>query len=253
MPPMRTISLTAISGIPMIKAGDDLAALIAGGLEHTGLKLENGDILVVCQKVVSKAEGRVLDLREIEPSEFAKTLAQRWEKDPRAVEVVLRQTNRIVRNDNGVIIVETGPGWVCANAGVDESNSLEDDRAILLPEDPDASARSLRDELRRRFGVTVAVLITDTFGRPWRDGLTEVCLGIAGMNPMLDLRGTTDLGGRELHHTVIAIADDIACAAGLLMEKAGATPAVVLRGYQYTPYEGSAKVLIRPPEADLFR
>jgi coenzyme F420-0:L-glutamate ligase / coenzyme F420-1:gamma-L-glutamate ligase len=250
---MRTISLTAIEGIPMIKAGDNLAALIADGLNHTGLKLEHGDILVVCQKVISKAEGRVLNLNDIEPSEFAKNLAARWEKDPRAVEVVLRQTNRIVRNDNGVIIVETGPGWVCANAGVDESNSLEDDRAILLPEDPDASARALRDELRKRFGVTVAVLITDTFGRPWRDGLTEVCLGIAGMNPMLDLRGTNDLGGRELHHTVIAIADDIACAAGLLMEKAGATPAVVLRGYQYEPFEGSAKVLIRPPQADLFR
>lgn len=250
---MRSISLTAIEGIPMIKAGDDLAALIAAGLSHTGLKLEDGDILVVCQKIISKAEDRVLDLREIEPSEFAKNLATRGEKDPRAVEVVLRQTSRIVRNDHGVIIVETGPGWVCANAGVDESNSLEEDRAILLPVDPDASARRLRDEIRTRLGVTIAVLITDTFGRPWRDGLTEVCLGIAGMNPMLDLRGTNDLGGRELHHTVIAIADDIACAAGLLMEKAGATPAVVLRGYQYEPFEGSANVLIRPPEADLFR
>ena len=250
---MRTISLTAIEHIPMIKAGDDLAAMIARGLNDTGLRLEAGDILVVCQKVVSKAEGRTVSLKDFEPSEFAKNLAMRWEKDPRAVEVVLRQTNRIVRNDRGVIIVETGPGWVCANAGVDESNSLEDNVAILLPEDPDASARTLREALRRRFGVTVAVLITDTFGRPWRDGLTEVCLGIAGMNPILDLRGTTDLGGRELHHTVVAIADEIASAAGLLMEKAGATPAVVMRGYKYEPYEGSAKVLIRPPEADLFR
>ncbi len=250
---MRTISLTAIENIPMIKAGDDLAALINRGLDATGVRLEHGDILVVCQKVVSKAEGRTVNLKDFEPSEFAQNLAKRWEKDPRAVEVVLRQTSRIVRNDHGVIIVETGPGWVCANAGVDESNSLEDDTAILLPEDPDASARRLRDEMRRRFGVTVAVMITDTFGRPWRDGLTEVCLGIAGMNPMLDLRGTTDLGGRELHHTVIAIADEIASAAGLLMEKAGATPAVVMRGYKYEPYEGSAKVLIRPAEADLFR
>ena len=250
---MRTISLTAIEGIPMVKAGDDLAALIAGRLDATGLRLEPGDILVVCQKVVSKAEGRVVDLKDFEPSEFARSYARRWEKDPRAVEIVLRQTNRIVRNDRAVLIVETGPGWVCANAGVDESNSLEDDRAILLPEDPDASARRLRDQLRRRLGVAVAVLITDTFGRPWRDGLTEVCLGIAGMNPMLDLRGTTDLGGRELHHTVVAIADEIASAAGLLMEKAGAIPAVVVRGYKYEPFEGSAKVLIRPAEADLFR
>ena len=250
---MRTISLTAIEGIPMLKAGDDLAALIAGRLDATGFRLEPGDILVVCQKAVSKAEGRVVNLKDFEPSEFARNYASRWEKDPRAIEIVLRQTNRIVRNDRGVLIVETGPGWVCANAGVDESNSLEDDRAILLPEDPDASARRLRDQIRRRLDVTVAVLITDTFGRPWRDGLTEVCLGIAGMNPMLDLRGTADLGGRELHHTVVAIADEIASAAGLLMEKAGAVPAVVVRGYEYEPFEGSAKVLIRPAEADLFR
>ena len=250
---MRTISLTAIEHIPMVKAGDDLAALISRGLDATGFRLENGDIVVVCQKVVSKAEGRLVNLKDFEPSEFAIALAKRWEKDPRAVEVVLRQTNRIVRNDRGVIIVETGPGWVCANAGVDESNSLEDNVAILLPEDPDASARNLRDAMRQKFGVTVAVLITDTFGRPWRDGLTEVCLGIAGMNPILDLRGTTDLGGRELHHTVVAIADEIASAAGLLMEKAGATPAIVMRGYKFEPYEGSAKVLIRPAEADLFR
>jgi coenzyme F420-0:L-glutamate ligase / coenzyme F420-1:gamma-L-glutamate ligase len=250
---MRTISLTAIEHIPMVKAGDDLAALICRGLDATGFRLEHRDILVVCQKVVSKAEGRVVALKDFKPSEFAKNLAIRWEKDPRAVEVVLRQTSRIVRNDHGVIIVETGPGWVCANAGVDESNSLEDDTAILLPEDPDASARNLRDAIRQKFGVTVAVLITDTFGRPWRDGLTEVCLGIAGMNPILDLRGTTDLAGRELHHTVVAIADEIASSAGLLMEKAGATPAVVMRGYKYEPYEGSAKVLIRPAEADLFR
>jgi len=250
---MRTISLTAIEGIPMVKAGDDLAALIAGRLDDTGFTLEPGDILVVCQKVVSKAEGRVVDLKDFEPSEFARSYAKRWEKDPRAIEIVLRQTSRIVRNDRAVLIVETGPGWVCANAGVDESNSLEDGRAILLPEDPDASARRLRDQIRRRFGVAVAVLVTDTFGRPWRDGLTEVCLGIAGMNPILDLRGTNDLGGRELHHTVVAIADEIASAAGLLMEKAGAIPAVVMRGYKYEPFEGTAKVLIRPAEADLFR
>ena len=250
---MRTISLTAVEGIPMVKAGDNLAALIAAGLDHTGIKLAAGDILVVCQKVVSKAEGRVVNFKDFEPSEFAKAYAKRWEKDPRAIEIVLRQTSRIVRNDRGVLIVETGPGWVCANAGVDESNSLADERAILLPEDPDASARAIRDDIRRRTGVAVAVLVTDTFGRPWRDGLTEICLGVAGMNPVLDLRGTNDLGGRELHHTVVAIADEIASAAGLLMEKAGGIPAVVVRGYKYEPFEGSAKVLIRPAEADLFR
>ncbi|HUA32787.1 MAG TPA: coenzyme F420-0:L-glutamate ligase [Candidatus Binataceae bacterium] len=250
---MRSITITAVEGIPMVKAGDDLAALIATGIDSTGIKPEAGDIVVCCQKVVSKAEGRTVYLKDIEPSEFAKNLAQRWEKDPRAVELVLRQTSRIVRNDRGVIIVETGPGWVCANAGVDESNSLEDETAILLPVDPDLSAAKLREALRKRYGVDLAVVITDTFGRPWRDGLTEICLGVAGMNAMLDLRGKTDLGGRELHHTVVAIADEISCAAGLLMEKAAAVPVVIVRGYNYEPAEGSAKVLIRPAEADLFR
>ncbi len=250
---MRSITLTAIEGIPMVNAGDDLVRLLADGIDRSELRPQDRDILVVCQKIISKAEGRVVNLGDIEPSEFAKNLAKRWEKDPRAVELVLRQTSRIVRNDRGVIIVETGPGWVCANAGVDESNSLSDDRAILLPVDPDASAARIRAGLMKRYGADMAVLVTDTFGRPWRDGLTEICLGIAGMNPILDLRGTTDLGGRELHHTVVAVADELAAAAGLLMEKAAGVPAVLVRGYTYQPFDGSAKVLIRPAEADLFR
>jgi coenzyme F420-0:L-glutamate ligase / coenzyme F420-1:gamma-L-glutamate ligase len=250
---MASLTLTAIEGIPMIQPGDNLAELIAQALAAMDLRLRDGDILSICQKIVSKAEGRLVDLSEIEPSPLALKFAERWDKDARAVELVLRQTSRIVRMDNAVLIVETGPGWVCANAGIDESNSLEDNRAILLPEDPDASASRLRSELKRLTGAEIAVIVTDTFGRPWRDGLTEVCLGIAGMNPMLDLRGTTDLGGRELHHTVIAIADDLACAAGLLMPKAGATPAVLIRGYQYKAVEGSAKALIRPAASDLFR
>jgi coenzyme F420-0:L-glutamate ligase/coenzyme F420-1:gamma-L-glutamate ligase len=250
---MASISLTAIEGIPMIMPGDNLAELIAHAIARMDLQLRDGDILSLCQKIVSKAEGRLVSLKDIEPSPLAVRFAERWEKDPRSVELVLRQTSRIVRTDNAVLIVETGPGWVCANAGIDESNSLEDDRAILLPEDPDASAVAIRKELKQLTGADIAVLITDTFGRPWRDGLTEVCLGIAGMDPMLDLRGTTDLGGRELHHTVIAIADELACAAGLLMPKAGATPAVLIRGYQYKPGEGSAKALIRPAASDLFR
>jgi coenzyme F420-0:L-glutamate ligase/coenzyme F420-1:gamma-L-glutamate ligase len=250
---MATLSLTPIEGIPLIKQGDDLAEILARAIEKNRLKLESGDILVVCQKVISKAEGRLVSLKDVEPSPVAINYAKRWEKDPRAVEIVLRQTSRIVRMDRGVLIVETGPGWVCANAGVDESNSLSDETAILLPQDPDASAAKIRSRLKALTGIEVAVLITDTFGRPWRDGLTEICLGIAGMNPMLDLRGTTDLGGRELHHTVVAIADELASAAGLLMEKAKAIPAVLIRGYKYEPCEASAKVLIRPAEADLFR
>jgi coenzyme F420-0:L-glutamate ligase/coenzyme F420-1:gamma-L-glutamate ligase len=250
---MASITLTAIEGIPMIIAGDNLAELIAHAIARMDLQLRDGDILSICQKIVSKAENRLVNLNDIEPSPLARKFAERWEKDPRAVELVLRQTSRIVRMDNAVLIVETGPGWVCANAGIDESNSLEDDRAILLPEDPDASATRIRKELKRLTGAEIAVIVTDTFGRPWRDGLTEVCLGISGMDAMLDLRGTTDLGGRELHHTVIAIADELACAAGLLMPKAGATPAVLIRGYHYKPAEGSAKALIRPAASDLFR
>jgi coenzyme F420-0:L-glutamate ligase/coenzyme F420-1:gamma-L-glutamate ligase len=250
---MAPLTLTAIEGIPMVKRGDDLADLIVRALDSMHLNLENRDIVTICQKIVSKSEGRVVNLDDIEPSPLARNFAARWEKDPRAVELVLRQTSRIVRMDNAVLIVETGPGWVCANAGIDESNSLEEGRAILLPEDADVSAAKVRADLKRLSGAEVAVLITDTFGRPWRDGLTEVCIGIAGMDPMLDLRGTPDLAGRELHHTVIAIADEIAAAAGLLMPKAGATPAVLVRGYQYKAGEGSAKALIRPAASDLFR
>src|SRR3984893_4825860 len=250
---MPSITLTAIEGIPMIKAGDNLAELIAHAVARMDLQLRDGDILSICQKIVSKAENRLVNLNDIEPSPLARKFAERWEKDPRAVELVLRQTSRIVRMDHGVLIVETGPGWGCDNAGIDASNRVADGRAILFPSDADRSAADLREEIRKITGIEIAVLIPDTFGRPWRDGLTEVCLGIAGMNPMLDLRGTSDLNGRELHHTVIALADEIAAGAGLLMPKAGAIPAVLVRGYSYEPCEGSAKALIRPAEADLFR
>jgi coenzyme F420-0:L-glutamate ligase / coenzyme F420-1:gamma-L-glutamate ligase len=250
---MQSLTLAPIEGIPMINRGDDLATVIVAAMAGAGLHLRTGDILTICQKIVSKAEGRLIDLKTIEPSSLARSFAARWDKDARAVELVLRQTSRIVRMDNGVMIVETGPGWVCANAGIDESNSLSDDLAILLPEDADASAARIRTNLKQLTDADVAVLITDTFGRPWRDGLTEVCIGIAGMEPMLDLRGTSDLGGRELHHTVIAVADEIAAAAGLLMPKAGAVPAVLVRGYQFKPADGSAKALIRPAASDLFR
>lgn len=250
---MRSVTFTAIEGIPLVNPGDNLGQLVCSAMAAGDLKPARGDILVVCQKIISKAEERTRELSEIEPSALAVAYAERWAKDPRAVELVLRQTSRIVRMDNGVLIVETGPGWVCANAGIDESNSMAEGRAILLPEDADRSAANLREEIRKITGIEIAVLVTDTFGRPWRDGLTEVCLGIAGMNPMLDLRGTSDLSGRELHHTVIAIADEIAAGAGLMMPKAGAIPAVLVRGYSYEPCEGSAKVLIRPAEMDLFR
>ncbi|MGH7907836.1 MAG: coenzyme F420-0:L-glutamate ligase [Candidatus Binataceae bacterium] len=250
---MRSLTLTGIEGIPLISRDDDLAKIICRAATSSGLAFQPGDILVVCQKIVSKAEGRIKNLGTVAPSALARNHAARFDKDPRTVQLALENANRIVRMRNGVLIVETGPGWVCANAGVDESNSISEETAILLPEDADASARRIRAGIKQLAGVDAAVVISDTFGRPWREGLTEICLGISGMNPLLDLRGTNDLGGRELHHTIIAIADEIASAAGLLMEKSSGIPAVLVRGYEYKLAEGNSRALIRPAENDLFR
>ncbi len=249
-----SLTITPVIGIPPINPGDDLTGLLLTALERMRLPLADDDIVVVCQKVVSKAEGRIARLADVVPSAFARHLAaQTTDKDPRVIEVILQETRRIVRMDRGHLVVETGPGWVCANAGIDESNSLAPDTVILLPVDPDASARGLREAIRTRAGATVAVLITDTWGRPWRDGLVDFAIGIAGMDAMLDLRGQTDMGGRELHHTVMAQADALAAAAGLVMKKGDGIPAVVVRGYAFARGEGSAKTLIRPKELDLFR
>ncbi|MBP1684025.1 MAG: F420-dependent oxidoreductase [Deltaproteobacteria bacterium] len=249
-----TISITPIPGVPSIQPGNDLAALLLSSLDAAGLTLGAGDIVVVCQKVVSKAEGRIVDLNSVTPSTFARTLAaQTTGKDPRIVEVVLRETRRIVRMDRGHLITETGPGWICANAGVDESNSLAPHAVVLLPLDPDASAQRLRAAFERRARGGVAVLITDTFGRPWREGLVDFAIGVAGMNGILDLRGQHDLNGRELHHTVMAQADALAAAAGLVMRKGDGIPAALVRGYDFTPAEGSGRHLIRAAEFDLFR
>ena len=249
-----TISITPIGGVPLVHPGDDLAALLLKGFDHSGLQLAGGDIVVVCQKVVSKAEGRIARLREVTPSPYAlQVAAQTSGKDPRIIEVILRETTRIVKMDRGHLIVETGPGWVCANAGVDESNSLGPDVLILLPKDPDASAQQLRVAFRQRSGADVAVLITDTFGRPWREGLVDFALGLAGMDAQLDLRGQHDLNGRELHHTIMAQADALAAAAGLVMRKSDGIPAAWIRGYEFVPAQGDAKSLLRAREFDLFR
>lgn len=250
---MNAISLMPIPGIPQVHPGDDFTALLLDAIERAKIGVENGDVIVICQKVISKAENAVIDLKTIEPSPFAQQIAALWDKDPRMVEVVLRESSRIVRMKNGVIITETKHGWVCANAGVDASNSYGDDIVIVLPKDPDASARRLRAEVKTRRNATVAIIITDTFGRPWRDGLVEFAMGVAGLDPLLDLRGQSDLQGRELHHTIVAVADELAAAAGLLMEKDAAIPAVLIRGYRYAPVESDSKKLIRPAEADLFR
>jgi coenzyme F420-0:L-glutamate ligase/coenzyme F420-1:gamma-L-glutamate ligase len=250
---MSTIAIIPIPGIPQVHPGDDLPSLLLDAIDRAKVGLKNGDILVICQKIVSKSEGAVVDLKTIEPSPFARQIAALWDKDPRAVEVVLRESSRIVRMKNGVVITETKHGWVCANAGVDESNSLGEDIAIVLPKDIDASARILRIAVQERRSITIGVIITDTFGRPWRDGLVEFALGVSGFEPLLDLRGTADLQGRELHHTVVAVADELAAAAGLVMEKGAGIPAVIIRGYKFIPAEGDSKKLIRPAEADLFR
>lgn len=250
---MNTIAIIPVPGVPQIQPGDDLPALLLAAIDAAKVGLKDGDILVLCQKIVSKAEGAVVDLGTVTPSAFARQIADMWDKDPRMVEVVLTESSRIVRMKNGVVITESKHGWVCANSGVDASNTLADDVVILLPKDPDASARRLRLAIERERGTSIGVIITDTFGRPWRDGLVEFALGVSGLDPLDDQRGEEDLQGRELHHTVIAVADELAAAAGLLMEKSAAMPAVIVRGYRYTPADVGSEPLKRPADADLFR
>jgi coenzyme F420-0:L-glutamate ligase/coenzyme F420-1:gamma-L-glutamate ligase len=252
------IVILPIPGLPAVRPGDDLAAQLASAVSVAKVGVKAGDVLVVCQKVVSKAEGRVVALADVEPSALARSWAERHDKDPRLVELVFRESTRIVRMDHGNLIVETGPGWVCANAGIDQSNAVAEGLVTLLPLDPDGSAQRLRASLRGHLGVDLAVVITDTFGRPWREGQVEFALGVAGMAPVDDLRGTHDMNGHELGVTVIGVADEIACAAGLAMRKAAGIAAVLVRGCEIAPEPASAeqrggRSMIRPREHDLFR
>ncbi len=250
---MSTIAIIPIPGVPQIQPGDDLPTLLLEAIDAAKVGLKDGDILVMCQKIVSKAEGAVLDLKTVTPSPFAKQIAEMWEKDPRMVEVVLTESSRIVRMKNGVIVTETKHGWVCANSGVDASNTIAEDVVILLPKDPDASARTIRIAIQERLSISIGVIITDTFGRPWRDGLVEFAIGVSGLDPLDDQRGEEDLQGRELHHTVVAVADELAAAAGLLMEKSAAMPAIIIRGFEFKRAEVGSETLKRPADADLFR
>jgi len=248
------LSILPVRGIPEVRPGDDLAALIAEAAERSGVGLREHDVLVVAQKIVSKAENCLIRLETIEPSPFARAWAERYGKDPRQVEVVLRESVRIVRMDNGVLITETRHGFVCANAGVDASNVGGHDVLCLLPPDPDASARRLRAALRERLGIDLAVIISDTFGRPWRESLTNVAIGIAGMAPIRDYIGLADTYGYELRVTTLCDADELAGAAELVMGKVARVPAAVIRGFVYTPDDtASARQLVRPRERDLFR
>lgn len=239
------MNVFGVNGLPEIKPGDDLARLIA-----EAASLEHGDVVIVAQKVVSKAEGRTLRLAEVEASERARALA--GDGDPRRLEVILRESARIVRLRPPLVIAETGHGYVCASAGVDASNAPEPDSLVLLPVDPDASAARLRASLRELTGRQVAVVVSDSFGRPWRQGTTDVAIGCAGLVPLVDLEGERDRVGYELHATVIAVADQIAGAAQLVMGKLDGIPVAVVRGLDVAG-DGTAAELVMPPERDLFR
>jgi coenzyme F420-0:L-glutamate ligase/coenzyme F420-1:gamma-L-glutamate ligase len=247
------LELIGLDGIGEVAPGDDLAALIADAAAGSGVDLRDEDVVVVTQKIVSKAEGRLVDLATVEPSALARDWAAQWDKDPRQVEVVLRESASIVRmGPGGLIISRTHHGLVCANAGVDVSNVGGGDVAALLPEDPDASARRIRDGLRERGGAGPAVIVSDSFGRPWRDGIVNVAIGAAGIAALLDLRGEPDVAGRPMRATVIAVADELASAADLAGGKVDQRPVVVVRGYPWRPSDAGAAVLVMEPSRDLF-
>lgn len=246
------VSFLALRGVPEIKAGDDLAAIIRAALRQTGLQLESGDLLVVAQKIVSKSEGRLVRLSEIAPSLEAQALALKVQKDPRFVELVLRESDEVLRAVPNILITRHRCGWVMANAGIDRSNIPDaEDQVLLLPQDCDASARRLREALAPEHP---AVIISDSFGRPWREGTVNVALGVAGYSGVLDLRGTTDRQGRTLQSTQIALADAVAAGAGLVMgESTEGIPVTLVRGLDFWWPLSDGQSIVRPSEGDLFR
>lgn len=244
--------MLGLPGLPEVVAGDDIGALIVQAARDAHLEIVDRDIFVVAQKIISKAEGRLIPLETIVPSPRANAWAEAYDKDPRLVEIVLRESKRVVRMERGVLIAETHHGFVCANAGVDASN-VEEDTALLLPEDPDASAWRIQKTLEENLGVSLATIVSDTFGRPWREGLINVAIGVAGIAPFIDYRGETDSHGRSLRVTVVAVADEIASAAELVMKKKDGVPVAIIRGFNYYAREASGRELIRAPELDLFR
>jgi coenzyme F420-0:L-glutamate ligase/coenzyme F420-1:gamma-L-glutamate ligase len=257
----NAIRIRGLEGIPEILPGTNLVGAILAALETAGISAPGGDkrteqldplILVVAQKVVSKSEGSLVCLDSVVPSPQAKAWASEYHKDARMVEVVLQQARRVVRMDRGIMIMETHHGYVCANAGVDASNAPSG-TVVLLPRDPDDSAKRIRGELEQALRRHVAVIISDTFGRPWRMGLTNVALGVSGLSAFIDYRGQVDSYGRTLQATVLAVADELAGAAELVMGKTAGIPAAVIEGFRYAPAEGSGRELIRPAEEDLFR
>jgi coenzyme F420-0:L-glutamate ligase / coenzyme F420-1:gamma-L-glutamate ligase len=249
-----SIQIIGIDGLPEIRPSDDLASLIGDSLDANGLRLDDNDILVVTHKIVSKAEGRLVELPSVDPSPLAIKWSAEWGKDARQVEVVLREARRIVRMERGILIAETEHGFICANAGVDASN-VHAETVCLLPRDPDTSAEALRVALAERYGASIGIVISDSFGRPWRNGIVNVAIGVAGIPALADYRGHTDAAGYSLHVTVLAIADELAAAAELIMNKLDAKPVALIRGYRF-PIEadpGTARDLVMDPSRDLFR
>ena len=252
---VNRISIFGINGIPEIQPGDRLGPTILEAAAAQGTALESGDIVVVTQKIVSKAEGRLVKLSTVEPSDFAISFAKAADRDPRLIELVLQESKSIVRMDpdRGVIISETHHGFVCANAGIDQSNIPGDDVVCLLPIDSDESARKIMEDIRKYSGVNTPVVISDTFGRAWRDGHVNFAVGVAGMDPMMDYRGLPDAQGREMHVTTIAVADELAGAAELVQFKAIGVPVSVVRGYPFQEFEGTSSQLVRERSRDMFR
>jgi coenzyme F420-0:L-glutamate ligase/coenzyme F420-1:gamma-L-glutamate ligase len=252
-----SVVVLALEGIGEVRPGDDLGAILAAALERTSgaVPSRSGDVLVVTQKVVSKAEGAIVDLRTVEPRREAVEFAARFDRDPRQIEVVLREARRVVRMERGVLITETPHGFVCANGGVDASNvgPGSGDVVTLLPADPDASAARLRTALRDRLGADLPVVVSDSFGRPWRWGIVDVAIGVSGIRPLEDLRGSADADGRTMHATVRAVADEIASAAELALGKTGGRPAALVRGARPPLGEGSIRDVVMDPTFDLFR
>ena len=251
------ISILVLDGIPEIHIRDDLGAIIGDAIGRTpgAMPLTDQDVLVVTQKIVSKAEGAVIDLTGIVPSDEAIGFAQRYDRDPRQVQVVLDEAARIVRMENGVIITETRHGFVCANGGVDASNVGPDSGSLvtLLPRDADASAAAIRGSVRAQFGVDVPVIVSDSFGRPWRWGIVDVAIGVSGLQPLEDLRGRPDADGRIMRSTVRAVADELASAAELVLGKSAGRPVAIIRGAAFSRGEGSIRDVVMPAATDLFR
>ena len=251
--PARQIRVIPVPVANEIRPGDSLIETLLESLRRKRVSLAQGDILVVKHKIVSKSEGQLVRLDTVQPSRAARSWARRFGLDARVSALALREAKQVIRRKNGVLITETRHGFICANSGVDVSNVDGGRHALLLPEDPDRSAAQLHTELKKRLHRSIPVIITDSFGRPWREGLTEVAIGVAGIKPLEDYRGRRDPRGYKLRASVDAVADELACAAGLVCGKLARTPACVIRGFKYRAGRGSARELIRPAANDLFR